>query len=90
MLEPLGSCLLVKPDESESETKSGLVLPDAAKDRPQKGIVIGVGPKVEDDRLTEGCKVVYSKYGGTEIDHDGEEIIVLREADLIAIEKEKS
>ena len=91
-LKPLGDRLIVRAIEEEETTASGLVLPDTAKEKPQKGKVIAVGDgKVNEDSgkrtpldVTEGDEVLYSKYGGTEIKVDGEELLVLRESDVLA------
>jgi len=90
-LEPLGDRLVVKPIAKEEVTKSGIVLPDTAKEKPQEGEVLAVGPgRLTDDgqRLPLDIKVgdivIYAKYGGSEIKIDNEELIILREADVLA------
>ena len=89
-LKPLGDRLLVKPVEEEETTASGIVLPDTAKEKPQKGKVLAVGDgKLEDGErvpldVSEGDEVLYSKYGGTDITVDGEDLLVLRESDVLA------
>jgi chaperonin GroES len=90
-LKPLGDRLIVKAVEEEETTASGLVLPDTAKEKPQKGTVLAVGDGKLDDNgqrvpldVSEGDEVLYSKYGGTEIKVDGEELLVLRESDVLA------
>jgi chaperonin GroES len=91
-LKPLGDRLIVRALEEEETTASGLVLPDTAKEKPQKGMVIAVGEgKYDEDGekripldVAEGDQVLYSKYGGTEIKVDGEELLVLRESDVLA------
>jgi chaperonin GroES len=91
-LKPLGDRLIVRAIEEEETTSSGIVLPDTAKEKPQKGKVIAVGDgKVNEDTgkrtpldVAEGDEVLYSKYGGTEIKVDGEELLVLRESDVLA------
>ena len=91
-LKPLGDRLIVRAIEEEETTASGLVLPDTAKEKPQKGKVIAVGAGRYDDDgekripldVSEGDEVLYSKYGGTEIKVDGEELLVLRESDVLA------
>jgi chaperonin GroES len=91
-LKPLGDRLIVRAIEEEETTASGLVLPDTAKEKPQKGMVIAVGEgKLDEDGakripldVAEGDEVLYSKYGGTEIKVDGEELLVLRESDVLA------
>jgi chaperonin GroES len=92
-LKPLGDRVLVKPVEEEETTASGLVIPDTAKEKPQKGkvLAVGEGTKREDDGkrikldVSKGDEVLYSKYGGTEITVDGEDLLVLRESDVLAI-----
>jgi chaperonin GroES len=89
-LKPLGDRLIVQAIEEEATTASGIVLPDTAKEKPQKGKVIAVGDgAIEDGErrpldVGEGDEVLYSKYGGTEITVDGEDVLVLREADVLA------
>lgn len=89
-LKPLGDRLVVKAIEVEEVTASGLVLPDTAKEKPQRGKVVAVGEgRFEDGKrvpmlVAEGDEVIYSKYGGTEIKIDGEDLIILREADVLA------
>jgi chaperonin GroES len=90
-LKPLGDRLIVKAVEEEATTASGIVLPDTAKEKPQKGKVLAVGDgKVDDDGkripldVSEGDEVLYSKYGGTEITVEGEDLLVLRESDVLA------
>ena len=91
-LKPFGDRLIVKPVEEEETTASGLVIPDTAKEKPQKGKVLAVGDGSWDDDgekripldVAEGDEVLYSKYGGTEIKLDGEDVLVLRESDVLA------
>jgi co-chaperonin GroES (HSP10) len=91
-LKPLGDRLIVRAIEEEEQTASGIVLPDTAKEKPQKGKVLAVGDgRVNEDTgkrtpldVAEGDEVLYSKYGGTEIKVDGEELLVLRESDVLA------
>ena len=90
-LKPLGDRLIVKAVEEEETTASGIVLPDTAKEEPQRGKVLAVGDgKFGDDNervpidVNEGDEVLYSKYGGTEITVDGEDLLVLRESDVLA------
>lgn len=91
-LRPLGDRMLVKPIEREEMTKSGIVLPDTAKEKPMEGTVLAVGPgRVLDDGRKEpmevkvGDKVLYAKYAGTEVKLDGEDHLILRESDVLAI-----
>ena len=90
-LQPLGDRLVVKPMEKEEKTKGGIILPDTAKEKPQEGEVIAVGPgRMTDDGkriamdLKVGDRVIYSKYGGSEIKIDDVEMIILRESDILA------
>ena len=91
-LKPLGDRVIVKAIEEEETTASGIVLPDTAKEKPQKGEVIAVGEGRFDDEgekripldVSEGDEVLYSKYGGTEINVDGDDLLVLRESDVLA------
>ncbi|MCL4386605.1 MAG: co-chaperone GroES [Cyanobacteria bacterium] len=89
---PLGDRILVKPKESEEKTASGIVLPDTAKEKPQEGEVIAVGPGAKDDEgkriamdVKVGDKVLYSKYSGTEVKINGKEHLIIRESDILAI-----
>ncbi len=91
-LKPLGDRLIVKAIEEEETTASGIVLPETAKEKPQKGTVIAVGDGAWDEEgekripldVAEGDEVLYSKYGGTEIKVDGDDLLVLRESDVLA------
>ncbi|HLE05060.1 MAG TPA: co-chaperone GroES [Anaerolineales bacterium] len=90
--KPLADRLVVKPLEEEEVTASGIVLPETAKEKPMKGEVLSVGPGARDedgDRIEMdvkvGDKVLFAKYGGTEIKVDGEKLLILRESDVLAI-----
>lgn len=90
-LEPLADRLVVKPIEREEVTTGGIVLPDTAKEKPQEGEVLAAGPgRLSEDGkriamdIKVGDTVVYAKYGGTEIKVDGEELVILREGDILA------
>jgi len=90
-LQPMADRLVVKPIEKEEMTKSGIVLPDTVKEKPQEGKVLAVGPgRLSEDgkRIAMDVKVgdvvLYSKYGGSEIKIDDEELIILRESDILA------
>jgi chaperonin GroES len=90
-LKPLGDRLIVSVVEEEETTASGIVLPDTAKEKPQRGKVVAVGDgKFDDDGdripvdVSEGDEVLYSKYGGTDIVVEGEDLLVLRESDVLA------
>ena len=93
-LQPLEDRIVVKPGESEETTASGLVIPDTAKEKPQQGEVLAVGPGRRSDSgelipldIKVGDTVVYSKYGGTEIAQDGEDLLILSGRDVLAIVK---
>ena len=89
---PLGDRLLVRPKESEEKTKSGIVLPDSAKEKPQEGSVIATGDGARDENgkkipmeVKKGNVVLYSKYAGTEVKIDGIEHLIIKENDVLAI-----
>jgi chaperonin GroES len=91
-LRPLGDRVVVKTIEAEEKTKGGIILPDTAKDKPQEGEVVAVGPgRILDNgnrvapEVKVGDRVIYSKYGGTEIKVDDTEYLVIRESDLLAV-----
>jgi chaperonin GroES len=90
-LQPLEDRVVVKPSEEEEMTASGIVIPDTAKERPQEGEVIAVGPGrfEEGNRIPMdvkvGDKVIYSKYGGTEVKVEGEEYLILSARDVLAV-----
>ena len=96
-LQPMGDRLVVKPIQSEEKTKSGIYLPDTAKEKPQEGKVIAVGPgRMTEDGKTRitpdvevGDIVLYTKYGGSEIKIDGEELIIMRDSDILAKKPKK-
>ena len=91
-LKPLGDRVVVKPSEQEEQTKSGIFLPETAKEKPQQGTIIAVGPGVRNDSgdrvamdVEEGNTVLYAKYAGTSIKLDGDEYLILKESDVLAI-----
>ena len=90
-LKPLGDRVLVKPLVEEEVTKSGIIVPDTAKEKPQRGEIIAVGPGRLDEEgkhiameLKKGDKVLYAKYAGTEVKIDDDEYLILRESDILA------
>jgi chaperonin GroES len=94
-LKPLGNRVVVEPIEQEEMTAGGIVLPETAKEKPQKGSVLAVGPGERDDDgkhipmdVKEGDTVLFAKYSGTEIKVDGKKLLILRESDLLAIVNE--
>jgi chaperonin GroES len=91
-LKPLGARVVVEPLEQEEVTAGGIVLPETAKEKPQKGTVVAVGPGDRDENgkriamdVEVGDTVLFAKYSGTEIKMDGKKILILRESDLLAI-----
>jgi chaperonin GroES len=90
-IKPLGDRVVIKPTPKEEVSKGGIVLPDTAKEKPQEGKIVAIGPgKLSEDgkriamEVKVGDKVIYSKYAGTEIKLDEEELIILRESDILA------
>jgi len=91
-IKPLEDRIVVKSLEAEQTTASGLVIPDTAKEKPQEGEVLAVGPGRIDDKgnrvpldISVGDRVIYSKYGGTEIKHKGDEYLILSDRDVLAV-----
>ncbi|MEP6681295.1 MAG: co-chaperone GroES [Chloroflexota bacterium] len=91
-LKPLGDRIVVKPTPREEMTKSGIVLPDTAKERPQEGTILSVGPgrtlddgKREPMEVTAGQKVLFQKYAGTEFKLDEEDLLILSQKDILAV-----
>ncbi len=94
-LQPLGDRVIVQPLKEEERTAGGIYLPDTAKERPQQGKVVAVGPGRLNDKgervamtVKAGDRVVYSKYAGTEVEFDREEYLILSESDILAIVEE--
>ena len=90
-LQPLGDRLIVEVLDEQDVTASGIVLPDTAKEKPQRGLVLAVGPGGKNDsgdvvplEVAEGDTVIFSKYGGTEVKVEGNELLILRESDVLA------
>ncbi len=90
-IKPLGDRVVVRPEAAEEKTESGLYIPDTAKEKPQRGTVVSVGPgRVEngtkiDMTVDKGDKVLYGKYAGTEITIDGEDLLIIRENDILGV-----
>jgi len=86
-IKPLADRVLVEPMAAETKTASGIIIPDTAKEKPQKGKVVAVGPGTKDEDMTvkEGDTVLYGKYSGTELKFDGSDYLMLRESDILAI-----
>jgi chaperonin GroES len=85
--KPLHDRVLVKPAEQEELTAGGIIIPDTAKETPQRGVIIAAGPGKKDEPVTvkAGDNVLYSKYSGTEIKLNGEGLLIMRESDILAI-----
>lgn len=86
-IQPLADRVVVKPAEAELKTKSGIIIPDTAKEKPQRGEVLAVGAGKKDEPMTVkvGDTVLYGKYSGTEINVEGSDYLIMREADILAI-----
>ena len=86
-IKPLADRVVIEPAAAEQKTASGIIIPDTAKEKPQQGIVVAVGPGTKDNQMTlkEGDKVIYGKYAGTEFHLDGKDYMIMRENDVIAI-----
>lgn len=91
-IKPLGNRVVVEPVEQEEVTSGGIVLPETAKEKPQKGKVLSVGPGERNDKgdriqldVSEGDTVLFAKYAGTEIKVDGKKLLILRESDILGI-----
>jgi chaperonin GroES len=91
-IRPIGDRVVVKPTSKEEVSKSGIIIPDTAKEKPQEGVVVAVGSgKLQDNgdrtplEVKVGDRVLFAKYGGTEFKYDGDDLLVLRESDILAI-----
>ncbi|GAA4832199.1 co-chaperone GroES [Algivirga pacifica] len=86
-IKPLADRVLVEPAAAETTTASGIIIPDNAKEKPQRGTIVAVGPGTKDEPLTVkvGDTVLYGKYSGTELAHEGKDYLIMREADIYAI-----
>lgn len=86
-IKPLADRVLVEPAAAEVKTASGIIIPDSAQEKPQKGTVVAVGPGKKDEPTTVkvGDTVLYGKYSGTEISYEGKDFLIMREADIFAI-----
>lgn len=86
--KPLKDRVLIEPQEAEEKTSTGIIIPDSAKEKPQKGKVIAVGNGKKDEPMTvkEGNIVIYGKYAGTEISLDGKDYLIMREDDILMVE----
>jgi chaperonin GroES len=86
-VRPLGDRVLVEPAPAEEKTVSGIIIPDTAKEKPQRGSIVAIGTGKKDEPLTVkvGDKVLYGKYAGTELTIDGRDYLIMRESDIFAI-----
>ncbi len=86
-IKPLADRVLVEPAAAEEKTSGGIIIPDTAKEKPQKGTVVAVGSGTKDNPMTVkvGDKVLYGKYAGTELSYDGTQYLIMRESDIFAI-----
>jgi chaperonin GroES len=84
---PLHDRVIVKPAAAETKTAGGIIIPDTAKEKPQRGVVVAVGSGKKDEPMTvkNGDTVLYGKYAGTEITVDGQDVLIMRESDILAI-----
>ena len=86
-LKPLSDRVVVEPAAAETKTSSGIIIPDSAKEKPQKGTVVAIGPGTKENPITVsvGDSVLYGKYAGTELQHEGNEYLIMKESDIFAI-----
>jgi chaperonin GroES len=91
-MKPLGDRVIVKPVEELETRKGGIIIPDSAKEKPQEGVIVAIGTGKKDENgkaipfeIKKGDKVLYSKYGGTEISLDGEKYLIMREDDILGV-----
>lgn len=86
-IKPLKDRILVRPAQAEEQTEGGIIIPDTAKEKPQEGTVVAVGPGKKDEptTLNEGDEVLYGKYAGTDISVQGEDYLIMREEDVLAV-----
>lgn len=87
MIKPLADRVLVEPKEAETKTASGLYIPDTAKEKPQQGVVVAVGPGKKDETMEvkAGDTVLYGKYAGTEVSYEDKKYIIMKQSDILAI-----
>jgi chaperonin GroES len=86
-IKPLADRVLIEPAAAETKTSSGIIIPDTAKEKPQKGTVVAVGAGTKDNPITVsvGDSVLYGKYAGTELQHEGKDYLIMKENDILAI-----
>ena len=86
-IKPLADRVLIEPAAAETKTSSGIIIPDSAKEKPQKGAVVAVGKGTKENPITVkvGDQVLYGKYAGTELQHEGSDYLIMKESDILAI-----
>jgi len=86
-IKPLADRVLIEPKEAEEKTASGIIIPDTAKEKPQKGTVVAVGPGTKDEKMEVkiGDVVLYGKYAGTDLSYDGKDYLMMKQSDILAI-----
>jgi chaperonin GroES len=86
-IKPLADRVLIQPTQAEEKTASGIIIPDTAKEKPQKGTVVAAGPGTKDDKMEVkvGDIVLYGKYAGTELNVDGKDYLIMRQSDILAV-----
>jgi chaperonin GroES len=86
-IKPLADRVLIEPASADEKTAGGIIIPDTAKEKPQKGVIVAVGPGTVDQKVTVkvGDVVLYGKYSGTEITYDGKDYLIMKESDIYAI-----
>jgi chaperonin GroES len=86
-IKPLADRVLVEPAAAETKTSSGIIIPDTAKEKPQRGTIVAVGPGTKENPVTlkVGDTVLYGKYAGTELSHEGGDYLIMKESDILAI-----
>ena len=86
-IKPLADSVLIEPAAAETKTSSGIIIPDSAKEKPQKGTVVAVGKGTKENPITVkvGDQVLYGKYAGTELQHEGSDYLIMKESDILAI-----
>ena len=86
-IKPLADRVLIEPAPAESKTVGGIIIPDTAKEKPLQGTIVAVGQGTKDEEmvLKEGDKVLYGKYAGTELEHEGKKYLIMRQSDVVAI-----
>ena len=88
-IAPLGERVIIKPEAAETKTKSGIIIPDTAQEKPQKGTVVAIGKGTKENPMTvtAGDTVLYGKYAGTELKHEEKDYLIMKESDILAIIK---